>query len=244
MTLRRMSFVVLAGTLCLQAKDSKDDIAKRLDATTATFTEMAGAPDKGLPGSVLKKSACVVVVPGLNKGGFLVAAQYGAGFASCRTPKGWSAPLAMKMEGGSFGLQAGGESSDVILLVMNESGMKRLTSSKFTLGGEASVAAGPVGRDAQAMTDATMKAEILSYSRSQGVFGGISLNGSTLRPDGGANKALYGKEVESLDVLGGKVPGPAAAKPFVAKIRQFASEVAAKAAAKDAAKATKAAPKK
>jgi SH3 domain-containing YSC84-like protein 1 len=232
MPLKQIGFVVLAGALCLQAKDSAKDVDKRLDATVSTFTEMAGAPDKGLPGSVLKKSVCVVVVPGLKKGGFLVAAQYGSGFASCRTPKGWSAPLAMKMEGGSFGLQAGGEASDVILLVMNESGMKRLTSSKFTLGGEASVAAGPVGRDAQAMTDATMKAEILSYSRSQGVFGGISLNGSTLRPDNGTNKELYGKEVESLDVLGGKVPTPPAAQPFAAKLKQYASAAAAKSAAK------------
>jgi len=232
MTLKRMSFLVLAGALCLQAKDSKEDVAKRLDATATTFTEMAESPDKGLPADLLKKAACVVVVPGLKKGGFLVAAQYGSGYASCRTPKGWSAPLAMKMEGGSFGLQAGGQSSDVILLVMNEAGMKRLTSSKFTLGGEASVAAGPVGRDAQAMTDATMKAEILSYSRSQGVFGGLSLNGSTLRPDDDANKVLYAKEVDALEVLSGKVPLPAAAKPYVAKLKQYASAAAAKAAAK------------
>ena len=230
MTLKRMTFLALAGALCVVAKDDKDDVAKRLDATTTTFTEMADAPDKGLPADVLKKADCVVVVPGLKKGGFLLAAQYGGGFASCRTPKGWSAPLAMKMEGGSFGLQAGGQSSDVVLLVMNEAGMKRLTSSKFTLGGEAAVAAGPVGRDAQAMTDATMKAEILSYSRSQGVFGGLSLNGSTLRPDNDANKILYGKEVESLDVLSGKVPMPAAAKPLVAKLKQYA--LAAKPAAK------------
>jgi lipid-binding SYLF domain-containing protein len=138
----------------------------------------------------------------------------------------------MKMEGGSFGLQAGGESSDVILLVMNQAGMKRLTSSKFTLGGEASVAAGPVGRDAQAMTDATMKAEILSYSRSQGVFGGISLNGSTLRPDNATNKIVYEKAVESVDVLSGKVPMPAAAQPLIAKLKKHAGTVAKPAAAK------------
>ena len=127
----------------------------------------------------------------------------------------------MRMEGGSFGLQAGGQSADVVLLVMNEAGMARLTSSKFTLGGEASVAAGPVGRDSQAMTDATMKAEILSYSRAQGVFGGISLNGSTLRPDNDANKAIYGKEVVPMDVLSGKVALPANAKALVEKLAQY-----------------------
>jgi SH3 domain-containing YSC84-like protein 1 len=218
MKMSQIGLVALAGVLCLQAKENE---GKRLEAASTTLTEMAGAADKGIPGDLLKKADCVVVVPDLKKGGFLVAGQYGRGYASCRTAKGWSAPLAMRMEGGSFGLQAGGQSADVVLLVMNEAGMARLTSSKFTLGGEASVAAGPVGRDSQALTDATMKAEILSYSRAQGVFGGISLNGSTLRPDNDANKQIYGKEVAPMDVLGGKVPMPAEAKDLIAKLAQY-----------------------
>ena len=147
-----------------------------------------------------------------------LAAKYGRGFASCRTASGWSGPSAVAIEGGSFGFQIGGSETDIILLVMNRKGMDKLTSSKFTLGGEASVAAGPVGRDATAQTDATMRAEILSWSRSRGVFAGISLQGATLRPDGGVNESLYGKEMDPKTILGGGVEVPASAADFIATL--------------------------
>jgi lipid-binding SYLF domain-containing protein len=208
-----------ACTFSVQASD-KEKANDRVKEAATVLTEMANAPDTGIPAGVLKKSACIVVIPGLKKGGFIVTAQYGSGYASCRTAKGWSAPLAMKMEGGGVGFQAGASAVDIILVVMNQKGMDKLTGSKFTLGGEASVAAGPVGRDAQAMTDATMNAEILSYSRSKGVFGGISLKGSTLRPDDDTNKSLYGKDVDSKAVLHGDVPAPPKVQEIVAAVKK------------------------
>jgi len=218
---KSMFFVLTAAcTFAVQAADDKEKADERVKESVSVLTEMAGAPDKGVPASVLQKASCIVVIPGLKKGGFIVTAQYGSGYATCRTGKGWSAPLAMKMEGGGVGLQAGGSAVDIILLVMNQKGMDRLTGSKFTLGGEASIAAGPVGRDAQAMTDATMKAEILSYSRSRGVFGGISLKGSTLRPDDDTNQALYGKNVDAKAVLHGQVPAPPQVREFVAAAKK------------------------
>jgi lipid-binding SYLF domain-containing protein len=199
-----------------------DEEKKRLGEAATLLDELAGAGDKGIPKSLLDKAACAVVVPAFKKGGFIVAGQYGRGFASCRgSIGGWRAPMGVKLEGGSFGLQAGGESADVVMLVMNQAGMERLTSSKFTLGGEASVAAGPVGRDAQAMTDATMKAEILSYSRAKGVFGGISLKGSTLRPDGEANEHLYGKGTEPKAIVEGKVKNTADGQKLTAVLGKY-----------------------
>jgi lipid-binding SYLF domain-containing protein len=197
---------------------------KRLQAATDTLNELAGAGDKGIPLSLLSKAHCVAVIPGMKKGGFIVGGKYGRGFSSCRTTSnklGWSAPLAMRVEGGSFGLQAGGASSDIVMLFMNDSGMKHLLADKFTLGGEASAAAGPVGRDAEAMTDATMHAEILTYSRSQGVFGGLALNGATLRPDTEANQGMYGKDVDGAKVLGGQTPAPPAVQSFLDTLRKY-----------------------
>ncbi len=183
--------------------------------------EMGGANDSGVPRGLFEKAHCAVVVPNLKKGGFIVGAKYGKGFASCRTAGGWSAPSEVRIEGGSFGLQAGGAESDIILLVMNDQGMQHLMASKFTLGGDATAAAGPVGRDAEAQTDATMHAEILSYSRARGVFAGISLAGATLRPDTDGNKAVYGNDSGPKEILSGKVPVPAAAKDFIASLAQF-----------------------
>jgi lipid-binding SYLF domain-containing protein len=217
-----MNFKLVACVLLSALSSAADDKAdKRFTESADVLEAAAGTGDKQIPKSLLDKAACIVVVPGLKKGGFIVAGQYGAGYASCRTGSGWSAPLAMKMEGGSVGLQVGGQAVDIVLLVMNEKGMDKLVSSKFTLGGEASVAAGPVGRDAEAMTDATMNAEILSYSRARGVFGGVSLKGSTLRPDGDVNEKLYGKDVDSRAVLTGKVSAPPASKELLAKLQQY-----------------------
>jgi lipid-binding SYLF domain-containing protein len=157
----------------------------------------------------------------MKSGAFVVGADYGRGFASCRTGHGWSAPAAVKVEGGSFGFQIGGTETEVVMLVMNKKGMDRLLSTKFTLGGEAKVAAGPVGRSGQAKTDAAMTAEILSYSRAKGVFAGVALTGATLREDDSANKDLYGKETTNRTILSGGVEAPASAQPFLSAIRNF-----------------------
>ena len=161
------------------------------------------------------------MIPSLKSGAFIVGGEYGRGFASCRTSAGWSAPAAVKVEAGSVGFQIGGSESEVVLLVMNEKGMDHLLSSKFTIGGDATAAAGPVGRNAQAKTDASMRAEILSYSRSRGVFAGVSLEGGTLREDDSANKDLYGKATTNRAILGGGVPTPDNAKAFISAIKTF-----------------------
>jgi SH3 domain-containing YSC84-like protein 1 len=210
-------FVVVALPV-LAGKDEDE----RLKNATTTLTELAGTADKGIPADLLNKAVCAVVVPGVKKGGFIFGAKYGRGFASCRTGKGgWTGPAGMRIEGGSFGLQAGGAASDVVLLVMNKSGMEKLLKSKFTLGGEASAAAGPVGRETEAMTDAMMHAEILSWSRSRGIFGGISLQGSTLREDEEPNSKLYSKGTKNEMILTGKVPVPAPAKEFIATLTKY-----------------------
>ncbi|MBV9085556.1 MAG: lipid-binding SYLF domain-containing protein [Acidobacteriaceae bacterium] len=154
--------------------------------------------DKGIPQELMDRAQCVVIVPGLLKGAFGVGGKYGRGFASCRRcSRGWSAPAAVAIEGGSFGLQLGGSSTDLIMLVMKESGMNKLLGDKFTIGGEAAAAAGPVGRETSANTDITMRAELLSWSRSKGLFAGLSLEGATLRPDADENRKLYGRRLQT-----------------------------------------------
>jgi lipid-binding SYLF domain-containing protein len=219
MLLQRWVAILIVVASPLLAGKEEDD---RLNAATATLTELASGGDKGIPHSLLDKAVCAIVVPGMKKGGFIVGGKYGRGFASCRDGKrGWSAPAGMRVEGGSFGLQIGGAESDIVLLVMNKSGMEKLLQSKFTLGGEASAAAGPVGRDAEAMTDAMMHAEILSWSRTKGVFGGVSLQGSTLREDNEPNEHLYGKGTKNQAILTGKHPVPAAAREFVGTLAKY-----------------------
>lgn len=190
------------------------DAAARLDDASDVLRDMMQASDKGIPQDLMNKAECVIVVPNLKKAAFVFGAKYGRGFAMCRRPggSGWTAPASIRIEGGSFGLQIGGSEQDVLLLVMNPSGMKRLLSDKFTIGGEASAAAGPVGREATAETDAVMNAEMLSYSRSRGLFAGISLQGATLRPDSDANKELYGRDISNREILTGSVKTPAAAE--------------------------------
>jgi lipid-binding SYLF domain-containing protein len=198
---------------------------RRLEESALVFEEIMSIADRSIPQELLERAQCAVIVPGLKKGGFIVGAKYGRGFASCRMPggKGWTGPVGMRIEGGSVGLQFGGAESDVILLVMNKRGMDRLLSSKFTLGGEATVAAGPVGRDTQAQTDATMRAEILSWSRSRGVFAGIALQGATLRGEDGTDRALYGREVSRRDVLEGKIPAPKSASRLLQLFNKHSS---------------------
>lgn len=198
---------------------------KRLQESADVLNEIMVSGDNSIPQGLLEKAACAVVVPGMKKGGFIVGAKFGRGFATCRkaTGVGWSAPSGVRIEGGSVGFQIGGAEVDIILLVMNKRGMDRLTSSKFTLGGEASVAAGPVGRDTQAQTDATMRAEILSWSRTRGVFGGIALQGATLRRDADVDAALYGSQKTVLEILDGHAAPPAAASALLSTLNKYSS---------------------
>ena len=197
------------------------DTHARLSAAADSINELSVAPDKSIPADLLKKAQCIVVVPSMKSGAMIVGADYGRGFASCRTASGWSGPAAVKVEGGSFGFQIGGTETEVVMLVMNKEGVNRLLSDKFTLGGEVKVAAGPVGRSGDAKTDAAMTAEILSYSRARGVFAGVALNGATLREDDGGNKDLYGKEMSNKVILSGEVPAPEGASKFLSAVRHF-----------------------
>jgi lipid-binding SYLF domain-containing protein len=213
--------LLLISGLAAFAAESRSEVAQRLDNAATVLHEIMATPDKGIPEDLLDKANCVVIVPGLKKGAFIVGAQYGKGFVTCRKTGGWSAPAAVKIEGGSVGLQIGGQETDAILLVMNENGAKRLLSDKFTLGAEGSVAAGPVGRTSTAQTDAKMSAEILSYSRSRGAFAGLALTGATLRPDEDSNAALYGKKLTSQEIVDGKVKAPSAASKLLAELSRY-----------------------
>jgi lipid-binding SYLF domain-containing protein len=214
--------ILMAAMPLLAAVDAKKT-EERLQDAAALFNEIMSAPDRSIPQVLLNKAACVVLVPGLKKGALLVGAKYGKGFVVCRAPQqGWGPPAAIRIEGGSFGFQAGFASSDVVLLVMNEGGMRRLMKSKFTVGADATAALGPVGRDVTAQTDALMTAEILSWSRSHGVFGGASLDGSTLRTDVDENEVLYNKRWTTKEVLsGGVIAMPPAAQPLIDALTKF-----------------------
>jgi lipid-binding SYLF domain-containing protein len=210
--------LAMAGSFGITAfaADREAKVADRLDASAETLTDMMRASDKGIPQDLLDKSRCIVVVPGMKKAGFIFGAKYGSGFAVCRQRggSGWSAPAAMRVEGGSVGFQIGASETDVVLLMMNDGGMKHLLADKFTIGGDATAAAGPIGRDASAQTDAMMNAEMLSYSRSRGLFAGIALDGATLRPDADANRELYGRAATNREILTGDFKHPAAARKF------------------------------
>jgi SH3 domain-containing YSC84-like protein 1 len=204
-----------AAVFTPMAMAGESTAADRLNASADVLADMMHAGDKGIPQDLMNKAQCVVVVPNMKKAGFIWGAKYGAGYAVCRRSggSGWTAPAGMIIEGGSFGFQIGGEESDVVLLINNESGMKHLLADKFTVGGDASAAAGPVGRDLSAETDAELHAEILSYSRSRGVFGGLVLEGSTLRPDKKADRELYGRNITNREILtGGDIKAPVAAE--------------------------------
>ena len=203
--------------------DDDDDSVKRLNKATAVLTEVMGAPDKGIPEDLLERAHCIVIVPNLKTAAFVVGGKYGKGYMSCRNKNhtGWTAPGTVRIEGGSVGFQIGGSETDLVMLVMNTRGAEKLLSSKFTLGGEGSVAAGPVGRTATAQTDAQMKAEILSWSRSQGLFAGLSLQGATLRQDLGDNEELYGKRIENREIVNGAVKVPAAASGLIAHLNKY-----------------------
>jgi lipid-binding SYLF domain-containing protein len=218
--------MILAATLAitpLLAKDSEP--VKRLDEAAAVLSEVMAAPDKGIPQELIEHAHCIVIVPDLKTGAFIVGGKYGKGYLSCRNKggTGWSAPGTVRIEGGSVGFQIGGSSTDLIMLVMSERGVAKLLSSKFTLGAEGSVAAGPVGRTATAQTDAQMHAEILSWSRSQGLFAGLALEGATLRQDLDDNATLYGKKLENRQIVTTLVPAPKAAAKLLGLLNKYSA---------------------
>jgi len=219
--------LLFVSALTAFAADKTDkhlnEVAERLDDSAAVLREIMSTPDKGIPQDLLNKANCIVIIPGMKKGAFIVGAKYGKGFVNCRKDAraGWSAPAAVRIEGGSVGFQIGGQETDVVLLVMNEKGGDRLLSTKFTLGGEGSVAAGPVGRDTSAQTDAGMRAEILSYSRSRGVFAGISLTGATLRPDLDDNMTMYGKRLTSKEIVDTQIKATPAAGKLMSELNRY-----------------------
>src|SRR5690348_1325945 len=214
--------VAIGCSLMFGAAD-KSKTNERLDDSADLFSEIMSAPDRSIPQDLLDKAACIVLVPGLKKGAFVFGGKYGRGFSICRRQdgQGWGPPAAIRIEGGSFGLQIGFSSSDVVLLVMNERGMKRLTTSKFTIGADATAAIGPVGRNASAQTDAMMTAEILSWSRSRGAFAGASLDGATLRNDLDVNHAMYGKSWTSKQILDSGATPPAGAAKLLAEVNKY-----------------------
>jgi lipid-binding SYLF domain-containing protein len=203
---------------------AKEDVPKRLNAAATVFSEVMSTPDKGIPSDLLQRAECIIIVPSLKSGGFIVGAKYGKGFILCRgrNDVGWSAPGAIRIEGGSFGLQIGAAETDVIMLVMNDQGRKAVLSSQYTIGGHAEVAAGPVGRSTSAQTSGWMTAGILSYSRAHGVFAGVSLEGSTLREDEDDNQELYGKKLTNEQIVGGRgVTRPASAQKLIAELNRY-----------------------
>jgi SH3 domain-containing YSC84-like protein 1 len=219
---RAFLIISLCWALPLMAQEKEND---RVKASYEVLKEILASPDKGIPKDLLDKAECVAIYPGVKKAAFIVGGSYGRGVLTCRSGENftghWSAPAMFALEGGSFGLQIGGQETDFVLLVMNEKGANSIMSSKVKLGADASAAAGPVGRTTSAATDVVMKAEILSWSRARGIFGGVSLEGSTMRNDGDANKNLYGQELSAKEIVQeGKVKTPHSAKPLLHLLTQ------------------------
>ena len=211
--------LVVPAALAQSRKERSDEV-KRLNRATEVFTEVMGTPDKGIPEDLLDKAECVAIVPGLTKAALGIGGRYGKGIVMCRkSDRNWSAPLFIRIEGGSAGLQIGVQKTDLVMLVMNRRGMDKLLGDKFTLGADASVAAGPVGRNATAQTNVRLDAEILGYSRTKGLFAGLSLEGATLRQDKDDNRDFYGKDMDGRALLlEGSVPLPAEARPLAAAL--------------------------
>jgi lipid-binding SYLF domain-containing protein len=207
-----------------RAKTTK--AADRVQAAADVLNEIESAPDSGIPQDILGKAECVAVVPSMLKGGFVVGGKYGRGLASCRNPKGWSAPAFFTITGGSVGFQIGGQAVDLVMLIMNNDGMERLLSSKVALGADASVAAGPVGRHAEGNTDWKMRAQVLTYSRARGVFAGVSLNGAVMKQDKDSTRDFYGHMVTFKAALSGEVEAPAEANAFLTTLAKWAQEAA------------------
>ena len=213
--------LICVGLLCWPLAAIAEDTGSRLNEAASVLSDMMSAPDKSIPLDLLNRASCIVVVPGLKGAAFMVGAKYGKGFISCRKGAGWSAPGAIRVEGGSFGFQIGGQDTDLVMLVMNRDGGQKLLSDQFTLGGEGSVAAGPVGRASTAQTDPWMRAKILSWSRNHGVFAGVSLQGATLRQDRGDNAQMYGSPLKNKQIVDGNVQWPASGAEFESVLRKY-----------------------
>jgi lipid-binding SYLF domain-containing protein len=218
----------LAGLLILLlsaaawAGDRSSEV-DRVEGAATVLDEIMSAPDRGIPERVIDNAKCIAVVPSMLKGGFLVGAAYGKGVASCRTEKGWTAPAFFRVAGGSFGFQIGGQAVDVVMLIMNDHGMKNLLNSKFKLGADASVAAGPVGRQAEGSTDLTLRAEILTYSRARGIFAGVTLNGAQVKQDRDSTRDFYGRMVPFRSLLNGSFTAPGEAQPWITALNRYAT---------------------
>lgn len=228
--MRKFWLFVLITLLCSWApaadEPARSKATDRVQSAADVLNEIQAAPDSGIPENILSRSECVAVVPSMLKGGFIVGAKYGRGLASCRTPKGWSAPAFFTLTGGSVGFQIGGQAVDLVMLIMNNDGMKHLLTSKVALGADASVAAGPVGRHAEGNTDWKMRAQVLTYSRARGIFAGVSLNGAVLKQDKDSTREFYGHMVTFKAALIGEVEPPGDAYPFLSSLAKWAKQAA------------------
>lgn len=233
MQIKKLSVFVLAvgvlfSTLARAAEDEPSEQVKRLNASAAVLDEIMKTPDKGIPEEILGSAECVAVIPSMVKIGFVFGGRHGRGLATCRTKSGgWSAPAPFSVTGGSWGLQIGGEAVDVVMLAMNDQGMAKMLSSQFKIGADASAAAGPVGRHAEADTDWKMKSQILTYSRARGIFAGVTVNGASIKQDKDGTRILYGKMIPSSDILRGKVAPPEGSHQFMAAVRKYSGQAEA-----------------
>ncbi|MBZ5506541.1 MAG: lipid-binding SYLF domain-containing protein [Acidobacteriia bacterium] len=214
--------VVLFAVTLSSVAFASEAASSRLQSAATVLDEIMAAPDKGIPSDILGSAKCVAVVPSLLKGGFVIGGAHGRGMATCRTATGWSAPAPLTTTGGSIGLQIGGQAVDLVMVVMNDRGMQALLTSKFKLGADASVAAGPVGRHTEGSTDWKLRAEVLTYSRARGLFAGISFNGAVIKQDEDATKELYGRMVDFKSILTGSVQSPQSSETFIAAVRKAA----------------------
>lgn len=223
-----LAFGVLFSTLTRAAEDEPSEQVKRLNASATVLDEIMKTPDKGIPEEILGSAECVAVIPSMVKIGFIFGGRHGRGLATCRTKSGgWSAPAPFTVTGGSWGLQIGGEAVDVVMLAMNDQGMAKMLTSKFKVGADASASAGPVGRHVEATTDWKMKSQILTYSRSRGIFAGVSVNGASITQDKDGTRILYGKMIPSSEILLGKVAPPEGSHQFMAAVRKYSGQAVA-----------------
>jgi lipid-binding SYLF domain-containing protein len=215
------SFVLFLCVPMIASTSDREDDVYRIHKATEVFKEIMDVPDKGIPHGLLDSAKCLAIIPGEKKFAFILGGNYGRGVATCRTPNGWSAPMFVALEGGSVGYQIGGSSTDIIMVFMNDHALQSLLGDKFKLGADASVAAGPVGRDAAADTDARLRAEILTYSRSHGIFAGVSLGGAVVQADKSGDRAMYGEGTTRRQILDGKIDVPESAQALVHEIDSY-----------------------
>src|SRR6202021_1987245 len=228
--LKRISAVTILiaiASLTAVASDREDDV-NRTQKAAQVFKEIMNTPDQGIPSGLLESAKCIAIIPGDKKFSFIFGGSYGRGLATCHTGHGWSAPMFVAVDGGSVGYQIGGSSTDIVMLFMNDHALHSLLSDKFKLGGDASVAAGPVGRNATAGTDLKLNAEILSYSRAKGIFAGVSLDGAVMQADKSGDTATYGHDVDRHEILNGHVAGPASARGLLNEISGYVQEAKAR----------------